>query len=241
VHVLTCCFGCAVDFSDDDPVSMICRHLDDLEANPVYRNAVLFLYIEANFGGWPAAKTTWDKVRGRGSNFGTMCILPICKDPDGLGRVGVWTYEETKEVMAMESAYVLSNGLVHFAEHFVTRYNHVTQQEALSSGLTDAHQVTNLNEERLAQGQRAMISKIADQMRVYRKDTERVGGDDKNKNAKMKVHWSGKHAGPDDLCVGWQLCEHHGSFQRESREYRQIEQGMGWRHHALMNSGGMRD
>ena len=99
----------------NDVMLMLYDHIMGLRALPQYSQAVLVFYIEANMS-WLAVNHLQNYFNQ--SQFGRVQI--VSRDPKNLGRAGVWTGPQEKEMMAKDLVQVMSDGKLHFAQDLVS-------------------------------------------------------------------------------------------------------------------------
>jgi hypothetical protein len=80
-----------------DIQNMLTTHLIKLRRNPVYKNCVIRIAIEANYSQIDANRV---QQLLTGPQFGD--VQWVHKDPTNQNRVGIWTSEENKKAYAME-------------------------------------------------------------------------------------------------------------------------------------------
>jgi hypothetical protein len=212
VQVLT--HGCAqivgVDAMSEskDPTAvdrMLINHVLLLREVPIYRDAVIFMGIEPNQGGWlqanryaalfqpnpadPGQMTHHLSLTG-GRSLGPIWIYN--KDMDGGGDAGVWTGEAQKKGGAEQMLESLRRGNMRFAKDFVTQHK-------------DPHM---------------MRRKIIDQMKKFRKAPKPLTDP---AFQTPKFAYTGKSGNSkDDVVVCIQLNMYWTAVLHASKRYREI-------------------
>lgn len=97
-------------------VKMIETHLRSLRKTPMYRGAHIFVFVEANYGGWWGT----DVVRNVVEQAEFAPITCVSYDETPKDRVGIWMSDEVKRCMAGEMERALGDGQLCFAKEFVT-------------------------------------------------------------------------------------------------------------------------
>lgn len=96
---------------------MLQTHLKKIRENRLYKKVHIFVFIEANYGGWWAT----DIVRGIVEQKEFAPIEVCSYDETDKNRVGVWMRDEVKECMAGEMQRSLADGQLCFADAFITQ------------------------------------------------------------------------------------------------------------------------
>lgn len=124
----------------NDVLMMLDEHIMKLRTMPEYRDAVLWIYIEANMS-FISADELGRHFEDNQHQFGRVVVAR--HDPKNLGRTGVWTGEKEKELYAKHLQKLLSDGLIRYAESFVT----VTKNTAAEAKAQLEEQIRNLRKE----------------------------------------------------------------------------------------------
>lgn len=97
-------------------VALIEGHLDNIRLNPWYKNAHIFVFIEANYGGWWSADVVRKVVEQP-----KYAPLEACRyDETADDRVGVWMRDELKDCMAGDMQRSLGDGQWCWAKDFIS-------------------------------------------------------------------------------------------------------------------------
>ena len=93
---------------------MLQTHLKRLRAIKIYQRAQIYVFIEANFGGWWASDVVRNVVEQK-----DYMPLEVCSyDETDKDRAGIWMTDEVKRCMAGEFSRSLADGQLCFAKEF---------------------------------------------------------------------------------------------------------------------------
>jgi hypothetical protein len=98
--------------------TMICRHFENLEQDPVYRNATVFVYIESN-SSYITADAIMEMIVARGTES-PLKFFVVCRDHMMQGRAGVRTDDIVKEAYVNQLKIFISSGQLKIAQNFIT-------------------------------------------------------------------------------------------------------------------------
>jgi hypothetical protein len=105
---------CTAD--DNTIIDMLETHLAGLRANPRYKAAVVYVYVEANM-----SFVTANRIKNIIDKPVYYPTIVAQYDPKGESRYGVWSGPEEKEMYADELKRALADGQLCYAEHFVSQ------------------------------------------------------------------------------------------------------------------------
>ncbi len=185
---------------------MLVGHVLKLREVPAYRDAIIFLGIESNYGGALSAnriaavfqpnlldgpQVAYHRELTGGRKLGLIYIYN--KDMDGGGDAGLWTGEVQKQGAAEQLLISLRRDNLRFAKHFVTQDK---------------------------KGPEAIQRKILDQMKKFRKQPKPLT--DPNFQTPKFTYTGKTNGGKDDLIICKQLNGYWRAVLQNSGEYRRV-------------------
>lgn len=182
---------------------MIEGHLHRLRSSPVYKEARIYVFVEANYGGdWGV-----DQVRRIVEQTRFSPIKVVKYDETTRDRPGVWMTEKTKQCMMHDMQRSLADGYLCFAQDFIT----------------------TRSVER--QGQMDIRKELMTQFMHYREEVVRAKNKDEA-IADTKIIITGKSSGgrKDDLCITCQIALYFSGQYRLEPSFITLASQFNWRY-----------
>jgi hypothetical protein len=178
---------------------MVEGHLRAIRHSARYHNAYIFVFIEANYGGYWASSVLETIVQQK-----EFMPLEACSyDESDEEKVGVWMEPKLKPALAAQLQRSLADGQLVFAKDFIT-----TQTEKSMNGKPKV--------------QMDFMSQLSEYREELKEPNDAATGD-------YKKFITGKSCGRrDDMCICVQLALYFGMKRRMDDDFREIGESRGW-------------